>query len=63
MQTHVNKILRKEIIRRSNPGNILKDSKISGTFNNYFVNINDKLGMYDWGDILPNCLDSIEKIK
>ena len=40
-----------------------KDSKISDTFNNYFVNITDELGIYKWGNILQNCLDSTEKIK
>ena len=28
-----------------------KDSKISDTVNNYFVNITDELGIYDWGII------------
>ena len=40
-----------------------KDSKISDTFNNYFVNITDELGIYKWGNIPQNCLDSTEKIK
>ena len=40
-----------------------KDSKISDIFNNYFVNITDKLGIYKWGNIPQNCLDSTEKIK
>ena len=40
-----------------------KDSKISDTFNNYFVNITDELGIYEWGNIPQNCLDSTEKIK
>ena len=40
-----------------------KDSKISDTFNNYFVNITDKLGIYKWGNIHQNCLDSTKKMK
>ena len=40
-----------------------KDSKISDTFNNYFVNITDELGIYNWGNIPQNCLDIAEKIK
>ena len=40
-----------------------KDSKISDTFNNYFVNITDELGIYKWGNIPQNCLHSTEKIK
>ena len=40
-----------------------KDSKISDTFNNYFVNITDELGIYKRGNIPQNCLDSTEKIK
>ena len=40
-----------------------KDSKISDTFNNYFVNITDELGIYNWGNIPQNCLDITEKIK
>ena len=40
-----------------------KDSDISDTFNNYFVNIIDELGIYDCGNIPQNCLDSTEKIK
>ena len=40
-----------------------KDSKISDTFNNYFVNITDELGICKWGNIPQNCLDSTEKIK
>ena len=40
-----------------------KDSKISDTFNNYFVNITDELGIYKWGNIPQNCLDSTEKTK
>ena len=28
-----------------------KDSKISDTFNNYFVNITDELGIYNQGNI------------
>ena len=40
-----------------------KDSKISGTFNNYFVNITDELGICNWGNIPQNCLDITEKIK
>ena len=42
---------------------VRKDSKISDTFNNYFVNINDELGIYNCGNILQNCLDITEKIK
>ena len=40
-----------------------KDSQISDTFNNYFVNIFDELGIYKWGNIPQNRLDSTEKIK
>ena len=40
-----------------------KDSKISHTFHNYFVNITYELGIYKWGNIRQNCLDSTEKIK
>ena len=40
-----------------------KDSKIYDTFNNYFVNIINELGIYKWGNIPQNCLDSTEKIK
>ena len=40
-----------------------KDSKISDTFNSYFVNITDELGIYKWGNIPQNCLDSTENIK
>ena len=40
-----------------------KDSRISDTFNNYFVNITDELGIYKWGNIPQNSLDSTEKIK
>ena len=40
-----------------------KDSKISDTFNNYFVNITDELGIYKWGNIPQNYLESTEKIK
>ena len=40
-----------------------KDSKISDTFNNYFVNITDEVGTYKWVNIPQNCLDSTEKIK
>ena len=40
-----------------------KYSKISDTLNNYFVNITDKLGIYNWGNILQNCLDITENIK
>ena len=39
-----------------------KDFKISDTLNNYFVNINDELGIYKWGNIPQNCLDGTEKI-
>ena len=39
-----------------------KDSKISDTFTNYFVNITDELGIFKWGNIPQNCLDSTEKI-
>ena len=45
---------KKEVLR--------KDSKILDTFNNYFVNITDKLGIYKWGNIPQNCLDSKEEI-
>ena len=38
-----------------------KDSKISDTFNNYFVNITDELGIYRWVNIPQNCLDNTEK--
>ena len=40
-----------------------KDSKISNTFNSYFVNITDELGIYKWGNIPQYCLDITEKIK
>ena len=40
-----------------------KDSKISETFNNYFVNITDELGIYEWGNNPQICLDITEKIK
>ena len=40
-----------------------KDSKIPDTFNNCFVNITDKLGIYKWCNIPQNCLDSTEKFK
>ena len=39
-----------------------KDSKIFGTFNSYFVNITDELGIYNWGNIPQNCLDITEKV-
>ena len=48
-------LLKKEVLR--------KDSKISDTFNTYFVNTTDELGIYKWGNIPLNCLDSTEKIK
>ena len=34
-----------------------KDSKISDTFNEYFVNISDELRIYNRGNIPENCLD------
>ena len=34
-----------------------KDSKISDTFNEYFVNISDDLRIYNRGNIPQNCLD------
>ena len=40
-----------------------KDSKISNTFNSYFVNITDELGIYKWGNIPQYCLDITENIK
>ena len=39
-----------------------KDSKFSDTFNNYFDNITDELGIYKWDNIPQNCLDSTEKL-
>ena len=46
---------KKEVLR--------KDSKISDTFNNYFVKLTDKLRIYKWGNIPQICLDCTEKIK
>ena len=40
-----------------------KDPKISDTFNNYFDNITDELGIYRLGNITQNCLDSAGKFK
>ena len=40
-----------------------KDSKISDTFNNYFVNITDELRIYNWCNIPQSFLDITEKIK
>ena len=37
-----------------------KDSKVSDTFNNYFLSITDELRIYKWGNIPQNCLDSTE---
>ena len=37
---------------------LIKDSKISDTFNNYFVNITVKLGIWKGSNIPQNCLDS-----
>ena len=48
-------VAKKEVLR--------KDSKISDTLNNYFVNIPDELGIYNWVNIPQNCLDITEKIK
>ena len=31
-----------------------KDSKISETFSNYFINITDELGIYNWRNIPQN---------
>ena len=42
---------------------IRKDSKISGIFNNYFANMTDELGIYNWGNVPQNCLAITEKIK
>ena len=39
-----------------------KDSKIFDTFNSYFVNITDELGIYNWGNIPQNSLDITEKV-
>ena len=40
-----------------------KDSKISETFNNYFINITDELGIYNWRNIPQNYWDITGKIK
>ena len=40
-----------------------KDSKISDTFNNYFINITEELRIYNRGNIPQNCLDITEKSK
>ena len=40
-----------------------KDSKISDTFSNYFVNITAELGIYKWGNIPKNYLGSTGKIQ
>ena len=40
-----------------------KDSRISDTLNNYFVNVTDELGIFNWGNIPQNCLDITEEIK
>ena len=40
-----------------------KDSKISDTVNNYFVNLTEELGIYYSGNIPQICLYSTEKMK
>ena len=42
------------IILVENDKILKKDSDISETFNNYFVNITKDLGMFDWADASPD---------
>ena len=52
-----------KIIFIENEEVLRKYSKILDTFNSYFVNITDELGVYKSLNITQNCLDSTEKIK
>ena len=51
-----------EIILLEKEEVLRKDSKFSDTFNNYFDNITNELGIYGWDNIPQNCLDSTEKL-
>ena len=40
----------------------MKNPQISETFNNYFVNKTEELGIYKWGNVPPDSIDLADRI-
>ena len=41
---------------------LMKNPQISETFNNYFVNKTEELGIYKWGNVPPDSIDLADRI-